>query len=112
MSFSWHYIHAGVVATVIAIAIAIVAAAIVVVVVDNVERRAGKFIDANFPVAVLHRRGKELLSCQGSPPRRHTSSYPILGCLLPAWFVFPTKRCDVVKLLFKITPCSSTLNAE
>jgi len=78
-------------ATAIAITIAAATAATaVVVVVDNAERRAGKFIDANFPAAVL-RRGKELLSCQGSPPHRHPSSYPILGCLLPAWFVFPTK---------------------
>lgn len=90
MSFSRCYIHAGVVVAA-ATAIAI-AAVVVVVVVDNAERRAGKFIDANFPAAVLRRRGKELLSCQGSPPRRHPSSYPILGCLLPAWFVFSATR--------------------
>lgn len=94
MSFSRRYIHAGVVvaaAIAIAIATATIVVVVVVVVVDNAERRAGKFIDANFPAAVLRRRGKELLSCQGSPPRRHPSSYPILGCLLPAWFVFPAE---------------------
>ena len=63
---------------------------------DNAERRAGKFIDANFPAAVLRRRGKELLSSRpistlGSGYTRvhGPSSYPVLeavtceGCFPP-----------------------------
>lgn len=82
MSFSRCYIHTGVV---------VAAVVVVVVVVDNAERRAGKFIDANFPAAVLRRRGKELLSCvPGLAPARRSLVLPCPRvCYLRGLFFLP-----------------------